>query len=51
MEALPEKFDLSLIQKNLTKKNDCSFYEVENKYIEIGNKESLKLARSLIKNV
>ena len=51
LEALPEKFDLSLIQKKLTKKNDCSFYEVENKYIEIGNKESLKLARSLIKNV
>ena len=48
---LPEKFDLSSMQKNLSRSKDCSFYEVSSNFIEIGNKESLRKAKSIITNV
>ena len=48
---LPEKFDLSSIQKNLSKSEDCSFYQVGTNFIEIGNKESLKKAKAIMNNV
>ena len=51
MEDLPRKFDLSIIQNHLTKTDNCSFYEVSNRFIEIGNKASLLEAQSLIKDV
>ena len=48
---LPEKFDLSSMQKNLSRSKDCSFYQVSSNFIEIGNKESLRKAKSIITNV
>ena len=51
MENLPKKFDLSFIQNYLTKTDDCSFYEVSNRFIEIGNRKSLLEAKTLIKDV
>ena len=48
---LPEKFDLSSMQKNLSRSKDCSFYQVSSNFIEIGSKESLRKAKSIITNV
>jgi len=50
-ESLPIKFDLSDLQKDLTKKSNASFYLAKNKYIEIGTINALKNAMRLIKNV
>ncbi len=39
-------FDLSDLQEELTLKNECNFYEVDNKYIEIGNPLSFEKAKT-----